>query len=119
MDNKEAILRFKDHMEVHGIGTGYHIKIKEALCMAIKALENNPLHIDREKWEPCKVCRSPGCTTCKCFGIAEHLNPCFGCWNNLIPNNYKPTKFCPDCGRPLTDEAWAELQKRLEGMMDA
>lgn len=23
--------------------------------------------------------------------------------------------FCPFCGRPLTDEAWTELKKRLEG----
>lgn len=24
-------------------------------------------------------------------------------------------KFCPWCGRPLTPEAWAELEKRLRG----
>lgn len=24
-------------------------------------------------------------------------------------------QFCPKCGRPLTKEAWAELEKRLRG----
>lgn len=23
--------------------------------------------------------------------------------------------FCPNCGRPLTDEAWAELERRVCG----
>jgi len=28
---------------------------------------------------------------------------------------YQTISFCPFCGRPLTDEAWTELKKRLEG----
>lgn len=46
-------------------------------------------HIDREKWEPCMWCV---------------LNGQFGL------NNY-----CSSCGRPLTDEAWAELERRFFG----
>ena len=38
MDRKEAILRIKDHMEHHGIGKYPHLKLKEALDMAIAAL---------------------------------------------------------------------------------
>ena len=115
MDNKEAILRIKDHMEVHGIGTGYHIKIKEALCMAIKALENNPLHIDREKWEPCRRCKA--CSSCAHLLSKDAYAFCKKC---ITGQEHMPlTKYCPSCGRPLTDEAWAELQKRLERMMDA
>ena len=45
--------------------------------------------IDREKWEPCMWCV---------------LNGQFGL------NNY-----CSSCGRPLTDEAWAELERRACG----
>ena len=45
IDRKEAILRIKDHMEHHGIGKYPHLKLKEALDMAIAALSqpNKPL----------------------------------------------------------------------------
>ena len=48
MDRKEAILRIKDHMEHHGIGKYPHLKLKEALDMAIAALsqQNEPLTIE-------------------------------------------------------------------------
>lgn len=39
MDRKEAIFRIKDHMEHHGIGKYPHLKLKEALDMAIAALD--------------------------------------------------------------------------------
>ena len=38
MDRKEAILRIKEHMKHHGIGKYPHLKLKEALDMAIVAL---------------------------------------------------------------------------------
>lgn len=38
MDRKEAVLRIKNHMEHHGIGKYPHLKLKEALDMAIAAL---------------------------------------------------------------------------------
>lgn len=39
MDNVEAIKRIEDHMRVHKIGEYPHIYLKEALDMAIEALE--------------------------------------------------------------------------------
>ena len=39
MDNKEAIGRIKDHIQVHKIGDYPHIYLREALNMAIEALE--------------------------------------------------------------------------------
>ena len=47
MDRKEAILRIKDHMEHHGIGKYPHLKLKEALDMAIAALSqpNEPMTV--------------------------------------------------------------------------
>ena len=49
MDRKEAISRIKDHMEHHGIGKYPHLKLKEALDMAIEALSppNEPLTIEQ------------------------------------------------------------------------
>ena len=49
MNKKEAILRIKDHMKHHGIGKYPHLKLKEALDMAIAALSqpNEPLTIEQ------------------------------------------------------------------------
>ena len=48
MDRKEAILRIKEHMKHHGIGKYPHLKLKEALDMAIAALSqpNEPLTLE-------------------------------------------------------------------------
>lgn len=51
-------------------------------------------HIDREKWEPCKICGIRG--------LAEALI-------------LKRERFCAHCGRPLTEEAWADLERRVCG----
>ena len=59
MDRKEAVLRIKNHMEHHGIGKYPHLKLKEALDMAITALSppNEPLTLEqlREMDEPTPV----------------------------------------------------------------
>lgn len=49
MDRKEAILRIKEHMKHHGIGKYPHLKLKEALDMAIAALStpNDALTIEQ------------------------------------------------------------------------
>ena len=49
MDRKEAILRIKGHMKHHGIGKYPHLKLKEALDMAIAALSqpNEPLTLEQ------------------------------------------------------------------------
>lgn len=46
-----------------------------------------PAHIDREAWKPCLICNA----------------------QKMIINS----GYCPHCGRPLTEEAWAELEKRM------
>lgn len=52
------------------------------------AYAQQPAHIDREKWGPCMWC----------------------VLYKQFENNY-----CPVCGRPLTDEAWTELERRVFG----
>lgn len=49
MDNQEAIRRIKDHMRVHKIGEYPHIKLAEALNMAIEALKENENEERNEK----------------------------------------------------------------------
>ena len=87
-------------------------------------------HIDREAWEPCKICN--GKTTLyqytantklfmNTFGHAATLvTECMGCppyaeccMKGISANSAFKINFCPECGRPLTKEAWAELERRL------
>lgn len=82
---------------------GLHEKL-EHLQEALEAVEEHwqRVHeqrgwmprIDRDAWEPCEICGIRG--------MAESLI-------------LKREKFCAYCGRPLTDEAWAELERRCLG----
>ena len=73
--------------------------------------------IENTKWPSCERCIQDGCLE----------------WEDGMPHEFRvhedaiyyfdrhygwegeTISFCPFCGRPLTDEAWTELKKRLEG----
>lgn len=66
-----------------------------------------PAHIDREAWEPCSLC-------------GEYEVFLFDAWHdkNMVtkfPDCKGASLFCPWCGRPLTEGAWTELEKRIGG----
>lgn len=114
-----------------------HGKIKDStlqsICDRANEVAQPPAHIDREAWEkPCDMCG--GKTTLyqhtnttklfmNTFGEASTLvTECMACppyadccMKGISANSAFKIKFCPECGRPLTDEAWAELEKRLRG----
>lgn len=73
-----------------------------------------PAHIDRSEWEGCRKRRS--CWTCKSAiePVRAENSKCFLC-EDL--SNYEPLNFCSHCGRPLTEEAWAELEKCIGGKL--
>ena len=93
-----------------------------------------PAHIDREGWEkPCNMCG--GKTTLyqhtnttklfmNTFGNAATLvTECTACppyadccMKDISANSAFKINFCPECGRPLTEEAWDELEKRMGGI---
>lgn len=71
-------------------------------------------HIDREAWEPCE-----SCNTCENCRNKDDYNPYEGmlglCAQCYKKSEFDPFKFCKECGHPLTEEAWAELEKRIGG----
>lgn len=65
-----------------------------------------PAHIDRSEWTaewiyPENEWNLPRCSKCGC----NSKDATYGHKNN----------FCPKCGRAMTPEAWAELERRLRG----
>lgn len=40
------------------------------------------------------------------------------CMKGISANSAFKINFCPECGRPLTEKAWVELEKRLMGFMN-
>lgn len=89
----------------------------EAMRMAIDALRTRQFaaKLDRIQWGKCEMCgdgevnASPGAhdfiiaDDCLLYNDSE-----FGLEGVLI-------KYCPFCSRPLTEEAWAELERRIGG----
>lgn len=73
-----------------------------------------PAHIDRSKWEPCEHCK-PSDYPPDRWGAHEF--PVVGNEIYFYDTEYgwegEEIKYCPWCGRPLTEEAWAELERRL------
>ena len=70
--------------------------------------------LNREAWEPCAECK-PNCMTCvnNWEGTKSIPKVCSNC---VRYSNYKPEyKYCYECGRPLTEEAWAEMERRVFG----
>lgn len=90
MDNKEAIARIREHMEIHFVKEYPRaIKITEALEMAVKALEKQtPKKVDVKQWIY---------TNCECgYEFSKH----HGDGYYSIPYD-KKTKYCPECGQAL------------------
>lgn len=67
-------------------------------------------HIGREKWEPCDVCSNAKHIVGLALAIMDD-----GSDHRVDTKMNCEYSFCPNCGRPLTDEAWAELERRVCG----
>lgn len=117
-----------------------HGKIKDStlqsICDRANEIACKPANIDRETWEkPCSVCG--GKTTLyqqtnttkpfmNTFGKkATLVTECMACppyadccMKDISVNSAFKIKFCPECGRPLTKEAWDEMKKRLRGCLE-
>lgn len=107
MTREEAIKRIEDHMRAHRIGEYPHLLLKDAINMAITALRTQQTTLDRSRWEGCDRCRPE---LYKHVGFnAEGMY-----FQARIPETDK-FRYCPICGKPRTEEAWAELERRVNG----
>lgn len=63
--------------------------------------------LDRGRWEGCCTCNNtPGI-------MLGEITMCIG--KRILTTESHEFKFCPECGKPLTEEAWAEMERRIGG----
>ena len=96
---------------INGCGPENWADLLEIMEICLETVRSYPpAHIDREAWKPCEYCNG-----------AKYV---YGQASAVVPNGDKGQiekevegdfDYCPECGRPLTPEAWAELEKRLRG----
>ena len=79
-----------------------------------------PAHIDREAWEPCEWCGEWIGGDCspreQDAGYKLYAGYCKQvAADDFYEDETEELNYCPICGRPLTEEAWAEMEKRMRG----
>lgn len=104
---------------------GYMMYDRNGFCLPARDFvdyglyDHHPAHIEREAWNPCDKC--VGCGNCYYFLYDDDEYPCDKCLKYATKkepySKFTPIAFCKHCGRPLTDGAWLELEKRLMGCM--
>ena len=104
MDKREAIVRIKDHMEIHRIEESRHTKIVEALNMGITALR-----AEEEREKGCVFCGEERHRIREMFddGTARilcsmnHYALSVETPADATSESIFPIYFCPMCGRKL------------------
>lgn len=123
MTREEAIKYFESWAQCNYAPT------RDAALMALTALTPPTQEQMERVW--------PGCEACKGDKTIKSDNFCGAATLRIIGDSidlhgndkkikffrhiYAPSfsiKFCPYCGRPLTQEAWVELKNRLEVLGD-
>ena len=91
-------------------------KLHEALDLALSALRPVSREQVEKAFPGCRSCKS--CRSCVFSVHAIKDMPCKKCDPNAeyVLTEYKPSKFCPVCGKPLTDEAVQMVMERLEAL---
>lgn len=75
------------------------------------------MKIDRSKWEPCQFCRTKNNIQ---LGFDGYDDAIYITTDNDAAAIESDSfgfliEYCPKCGRPLTDQAWEELERRVFG----
>ena len=114
MTREEAIDRIKDHMVAHHIGEYPHIKLKEALDMALSALRPVSREQVEKVWRGEWIVGEPNG-----LGFPIHCSGCGWGTDHADPRkwmDYGGHIFCGRCGAPVTDEAVEMVLERLEAL---
>lgn len=74
---------------------------KASLGVAVSVLraQQEPVKLDRSRWNGCEWCRQFGSIPLR--GFTPH-----GCTSTTV-------RYCPRCSKPLAEDAWAELERRI------
>lgn len=81
---------------------GYH----ELYLLTWVAFSYPTAYLDREAWTSEWINSIPS------LGAGDLETRCKSCGNLVLFE----TDFCPYCGKAMTEEAWAELDQRMEGL---
>ena len=113
--NPREIASHIEHGTLHQWIKSWKAETRESIIAALRPVSREQV----EKVFPgCRSCKS--CRSCV-FGIhAIKDMPCKKCDPNAegVLTEYKPSNFCPVCGKPLTDEAVQMVMERLEALKD-
>lgn len=114
MTREEAIERIKDHIEHHRIGEYPHIKLAEALDIALSFLRpvsrEQVEKVWRGEWTHPHWSNDVSCADCKRCGKEAYHQLYHG-----VQDYYN---FCPHCGALMTDEAVQMVMERLEALYE-
>ena len=82
--------------------------LQEAYEMAFAALRARQTPLDRSRWEGCEYCNETQ-------WLGGLISGTITAEVNFKTNKDVTFLYCPICGRPLTEDAWAELERRIKG----
>lgn len=115
MTREEAIKHFESYVG----NECYTANHQNACKMAIAALraQQTPVKLDRSRWEGCEYCKmeSPLFSEEDSVISIGHYNIIGGAAIEIKDIGAFSVNFCPICGRPLTDVAWAGLESMVGG----
>lgn len=69
-----------------------------------------PAHIDRDAWDDCPVCGKYKEISFRGFRTKKEAMDLSG---KVHPHITGGAMFCPKCGKPRNERAWADLEQRL------
>lgn len=96
MNREEAIKNREECLKyLEGIGAKASFECVEAVKWSIKALRAYHHKLDRSRWEGCRWFN--------------------GLCQEVTGDPRWDYRFCPKCARPLTEEAWTELERKIFG----
>lgn len=102
------------YLVLHGISLkGYLIEKYGKTWFAYSA---EPASLNRKAWKPCERCK-PRESALDRFGAHDFQVDGAEIYFHDTDNGWESEEiqFCPWCSRPLTDEAWQMLEKRIRG----